>query len=141
MITLTKVDAACHLLDAGITRFLAEDFISAAVLVGSAEIVLGNSVAKTGLAPSIDILKKTVQFVDGKVGPKPPTTTEDQAFKQMRSMFNWLRHANRDEPHTRLFDLEAEAAFTLSRALGNYLMMTGHNHPRLGELAQRYPAA
>lgn len=136
--TVTKLEAARVLLDRSLEMLLDRgDYISAIVLAGSAEDVMHEILKAKGLEdvtargslvrPTIELHKR--QYPDAPV----PKSGDVHAF--MRKVFNWLRHANRDEPHRLTEDLRSEASMCAMRAMENFYTLNPQSpHPRDVEL-------
>jgi hypothetical protein len=155
---LSKLECAKRLIDAALAAHLdRKDSLSAIVLAGSAEDVLHGMLAKVTKTPEIQarmILAygnarmrayhalvermKAGQKIEGDVAFPQPTRAElAAAASQMREVFTWLRHADRDEPQEITVDLENEAAHVLVRALINLFGVTREDHPLRNEIKLR----
>ena len=157
---LSKLDCARRLIDAALAAHLdRKDSLAAIVLAGSAEDVLHGMLAKVTNTPEMQARTllaygnarmrayhelvermKAGERIEGDFAFPQPTRAElAAAASQMREVFTWLRHADRDEPQEITVDLENEAAHVLVRALINLFGVTREDHPRRREIKLRNP--
>lgn len=139
--TISKLDAARKLCDAAATAFLdRRDVLATIVLAGSAADVLAGLMGRQSPQwPSArDQMVAGMQQFAALERP-PISLTEGEGHTYLRSLFNWLRHADTlTDPQEWEGDFEEEASEVLDRALTNWFLLTGTSHPRFGELAQRH---
>jgi hypothetical protein len=119
--SLSAEDIAEHQLLSALRMWSEEDFISTLTLAGAAEEILGKRLRKLGNEPSFEQLKKEIVASARQHGDSDPKTDKLVAdlLNQTR---NELKHYAGDEALT--FDLRADAAEMLERAIANYHLLT-----------------
>lgn len=139
-ITISKLEAAKHLLDRALDLYLdSDDPIAAMVLAGAAEDLINGLLVRVGrggetgrgqLLPDVKALNQTFF-------PGTPTLPDRDAYRMMRSVFNWFRHSDdSDEPDPIEVDIDIEAEIVLFRAIENLGQYTGGEARRAAELVQ-----
>ena len=120
--SLSAEQIAEHQLLASMRMWGEGDFLSALTLAGAAEEILGKRLRKIGREPSFDQLKDEIMALVHEHGETAPNTGRLVAdlLNQTR---NELKHYAGDEALT--FDLRADAAEMLERAIANYHLLTG----------------
>ncbi|WP_431274458.1 hypothetical protein ACQ858_20975 [Variovorax ureilyticus] len=136
--TISKLEAAEQLLNTALRLLIDErDYVSAIVLAGSAEDLFQGMLEKKDLPSSRAQLASATLTMHGFLYPEEHPPKDREAFDMMRSAYNWLRHADKDDGFERRLDWKKEAVHIAMRAIDNLYALTGKDHPRRPELG--YP--
>jgi len=136
--TVTKLDAAWHLLDAALVALLdRNDSMSAIVLGGAAEDIFVGLLkleGREGEGARQEMIPHIRAFL-ARDTPDAPVLRDGEGHDTLRRTFNWLRHSDRaDDPAEWTLDFELEAAAVVERAVVNASRLTGTDHPRWQDL-------
>jgi hypothetical protein len=120
--TLTANEIAEHQLLAALKLWREKDYLSALTLAGAAEEILGKRLRKLGRQPSFDQLKNQI-VTAAKLHGDTDQGTEKLVAELLNQSRNELKHYAGDESLS--FDLRADAAEILERAIANHQFLTG----------------
>ena len=120
--TLSANEIAEHQLLAALKLWRKKDYLSALTLAGAAEEILGKRLRKLGRQPSFDQLKNQI-VTAAKLQGDTDQGTENLVSELLNQSRNELKHYAGDESLS--FDLRADAAEILDRAIANYQLLTG----------------
>ncbi len=119
---LSAEDIAAHQLITALRLWSENDYLSALTLAGAAEEILGKRLCSLGRTPSFDLMKNQIIALAKKHGDTD-LNTEKLVADLLNQTRNELKHYAGDESLD--FDLRADAAEMLERAIANYHLLTG----------------
>ncbi len=121
--SLSAEDIAERQLLTALRLWRESDFLSALTLAGAAEEILGKRLRKLGREPSFDQLKNAIVTLTKRVA-HPDQDIERMVGEHLNQTRNELKHFAGEDKLS--FDLRADAAEMLERAIANYRLLTGN---------------
>ena len=120
--TLSASEIAEHQLLAALKLWREQDYLSSLTLAGAAEEILGKRLRRLGHQPSFDQLKNQI-VTAAKLQGDTDQATEKLVSELLNQSRNELKHYAGEESLS--FDLRADAAEILERAIANHQLLTG----------------
>ena len=114
------------------------DSVATIVLAGAAEDLIHGLMKRAGREheTSRAQLLPAVKALSEHIVPGVPFVEDNDVYRMMRSVFNWFRHGDKQEPDMLEIDIEREAEIALYRAIENFGQYTGREAPRTYEFVQ-----
>ena len=119
---LSAQDIAEHQLLAALKLWRENDYLSALTLAGAAEEILGKRLRKIGRESAFEQIKNDI-VAAAKAHGDTDSKTEKLVGELLNQTRNELKHYSGNESLS--FDLRADAAEMLERAVANYQLLSG----------------